>query len=129
MHFSADRSKRPHNRLHRRSNHFVHRTDKRHCQTAETLRRHAPGSVKVHLKHLYGRLTLKDIKEACDALDGVYSVHAQKICFITPEWGLMSEKKTLLYLTVLDLFFFLLSNPISSMGLVLNYLEDHPSFQ
>lgn len=31
-------------------------------------RRHAPGSVKVHLK--YGRLTLKDVKDACDALDG-----------------------------------------------------------
>lgn len=31
-------------------------------------RRHAPGSVKVHLK--YRRLTLKDVKDACDALDG-----------------------------------------------------------
>lgn len=31
------------------------------------LRRHAPGSVKVHLK--YGRLTLLDVKRACDQLE------------------------------------------------------------
>ncbi|CAJ1380755.1 unnamed protein product, partial [Effrenium voratum] len=31
------------------------------------LRRHAPGSVKVHLK--YGRLTLHDVKKAVDSLD------------------------------------------------------------
>ena len=30
--------------------------------------RHAPGSYKVHLK--YGRLTLDDVKAACDALRG-----------------------------------------------------------
>ena len=28
--------------------------------------RHAPGSIKVHLK--YGRLTLKDVKDACDSI-------------------------------------------------------------
>jgi len=30
--------------------------------------RHAPGSYKVHLK--YGRLTLQDVKQACDATRG-----------------------------------------------------------
>ena len=30
--------------------------------------RHAPGSVRVHLR--YGRLTLRDVKEACDNLPG-----------------------------------------------------------
>jgi hypothetical protein len=30
--------------------------------------RHAPGSYKVHLK--YGRLTLDDVKTACDSLQG-----------------------------------------------------------
>eukprot|EP00438_Fugacium_kawagutii_P022430 Skav232857 [mRNA] locus=scaffold2451:29008:30210:- [translate_table: standard] len=36
--------------------------------TALSMKRHAPGSVKVHMK--YGRLTLMDVKIACDALDG-----------------------------------------------------------
>ena len=34
------------------------------AQNALQLRRHAPGSVKVHLR--YGRLTMDDVKEACD---------------------------------------------------------------
>ena len=31
------------------------------------MRRHAPGSVKVHLK--YGQVTLRDVKKACDDLE------------------------------------------------------------
>ena len=34
---------------------------------ANRARRHAPGSIKVHLA--YGRLTLQDLKKACDALE------------------------------------------------------------
>ena len=49
--------------------------------------RHAPSSYKVHLK--YGRLTLQDVKQACDATRGS---SAKKTKF---PWGEMSNKDLL----------------------------------
>ena len=37
------------------------------CKSTPTLRRHAPGSVRVHLS--YGRLTMQDVKSACDGME------------------------------------------------------------
>ena len=47
--------------------------------------RHAPGSIKVHLR--YGRLTLKDVKEACDNI-GSGSSSGKR-------WSAMSTKQFL----------------------------------
>jgi len=47
--------------------------------------RHAPGSIKVHLR--YGRLTLKDVKEACDNI-GLVSPAGNK-------WSAMNTKQLL----------------------------------
>ena len=47
--------------------------------------RHAPGSIKVHLR--YGRLTLKDVKEACDNV-GFESPAGKK-------WSAMNTKQLL----------------------------------
>ncbi len=47
--------------------------------------RHAPGSIKVHLR--YGRLTLKDVKEACDNI-GSGSPAGKR-------WSAMSTKQLL----------------------------------
>ena len=50
--------------------------------------RHAPGSYKVHLK--YGRLTLQDTKQACDATRGSSSTKKTKF-----SWANMSNKDLL----------------------------------
>lgn len=50
--------------------------------------RHAPGSYKVHLK--YGRLTLQDTKQACDATRGSSSTKKTKF-----PWANMSSKDLL----------------------------------
>lgn len=46
--------------------------------------RHAPGSVKVHLK--YGRLTLSDVQQACDALEAQRDLKE-------PRWNSMPLKQ------------------------------------
>ena len=50
--------------------------------------RHAPGSYKVHLK--YGRLTLQDTQQACDATRGSSSTKKTKL-----SWAHMSSKDLL----------------------------------
>lgn len=48
--------------------------------------RHAPSSYKVHLR--YGRLTLQDVKQACDAMRGSSSKSSKKTKF---EWANLSN--------------------------------------